>query len=111
MRVADLIRYEVRVSSPLSLQASEPEPDIAVITRDAPRPHHPATATLIVEVALYAAAGVDDCWVVDLDGRRVVVQREPSARGYGELCCAGAGRRDAARPPTEAGGRGGIIAG
>ena len=61
-----------------------------------PRPYHPATATLIVEVAvsslqrdlgvkseLYARAGVEEYWVLDLDGRRLVVQHRPVAHGYG----------------------------
>ena len=45
-------RYQVRVGAPLSLGASEPEPDLMVIERDAPRPYHPATASLVIEVAV-----------------------------------------------------------
>ena len=91
-------RYQVRVGSPLTLEGSEPEPDLAVIPRDAPRPYHPATAALVIEVSvsslqrdlvrkpsLYAAAGVDEYWVVDLDGRRVVVHRDPRSDGYAEV--------------------------
>ena len=40
--------YEVRVSSPLTLEGSEPEPDLSVIPHDAPRPYHPSTAALVV---------------------------------------------------------------
>jgi hypothetical protein len=60
-----------------ALEDSEPEPDLAVIALNAPRPYHPATATLIVEVAvsslrrdlgtkaeLYARASVPQYWVL-----------------------------------------------
>ncbi len=89
MRAVDLDAVEVRVASPLTLGNSEPEPDLAVIPLNAPRPYHPATASLIVEVAvsslrrdlgtkteLYARAGIPEYWVLDLDGRRLVVQRD-----------------------------------
>jgi Uma2 family endonuclease len=78
-------RYEVRVGAPLTIGTSEPEPDLAVIPHSAPRPHHPATAALVVEVAvssltrdlidkppIYAQAGVPVYWVVDLNGQRGV---------------------------------------
>src|SRR5437016_3155148 len=45
-------RYEVRVGAPLTIGMSEPEPDLTVIPYSAPRPHHPATAALVVEVAV-----------------------------------------------------------
>jgi Uma2 family endonuclease len=92
--------FEVRVASPLTLEGSEPEPDLAVIPRDAPRPYHPATASLVIEVsasslrrdlgvkaALYARAGVTEYWVLDLAHRRLVVHRNPSvtAGTYAEL--------------------------
>jgi Uma2 family endonuclease len=98
MRSVDADAFEVRVASPLTLVDSEPEPDLAVIPLAAPRPYHPATATLVVEVAvsslqrdlgvksgLYARAGVTEYWVVDLDGRRLVVHRDadPAGVAYG----------------------------
>src|SRR5688572_19693815 len=48
----DRRQYQVRVGAPLSLGTSEPEPDVMVIEQDAPRPYHPATASLVVEVAV-----------------------------------------------------------
>ena len=82
MQAVDLDRYEVRVASPLTLEDSEPEPDLAVIALDAPRPYHPATATLLIEIAasslhrdldtktgIYATAGVPEYWVLDLAQR------------------------------------------
>jgi Uma2 family endonuclease len=107
MRGVDAGAFEVRVASPLTLEDSEPEPDLAVISLAAPRPYHPATAALVVEVAvsslqrdlgvksgLYARAGVTEYWVVDLDGRRLVVQREPNPVGaaYGNRTEYGPGR-------------------
>lgn len=94
----DRDRYQVRVGSPLTLAGSEPEPDLTVIPHDAPRPYHPATAALVIEVSvsslrrdlvrkasLYAAAGVDEYWVIDLDGRRAIVHRDPRDDGYAEV--------------------------
>jgi Uma2 family endonuclease len=97
IHAVDLDVFEVRVASPLTFEDSEPEPDLAVIALSAPRPYHPATATLIVEIAvsslrrdlgakteLYARAGVPEYWVLDLDHRRLVVQRDvrPDAGKY-----------------------------
>lgn len=78
------------VSSPISL----PEPDIAVAPAggwDA----YPAGALLVIEVsvtsgavdlgrkaAIYAAAGIPEYWVLDLDARRLVVHRDPAAERY-----------------------------
>jgi len=91
-------RHQVRVGSPLTLEGSEPEPDLAVIAHDAPRPYHPATAALVIEVSvsslqrdlvrkpsLYAAAGVGEYWVIDLDGRRAVIHRDPCSDGYADV--------------------------
>ncbi len=88
-------RFEVGVQTALTLGGSEPEPDLAVIATDVPRPYHPATATLIIEVAvssqdrdlrqkpvLYAHAGVAEYWVVNLDAGLVVVHRDPTDTGY-----------------------------
>lgn len=86
-------QFTVRPQLPLELgQASDPEPDLAVVAgpyKSQPRTH-PATAVLIVEVAdsslaydtgdkanLYAAAGITDYWVVDLNHSRLVVFRDP----------------------------------
>ena len=85
------------MASALTLERSEPEPDLIVIPHDAPRPYHPATAALVIEVsgsslrrdvvrkpALYAA-GVDEYWVIDLDGQRAIVYRDPRPDGYAEV--------------------------
>jgi Uma2 family endonuclease len=104
-------RFEVRVGAALSLDGSEPEPDLMVIERDVPRPYHPATATLAVEVsvsslrrdlnrkaALYAQAGVQEYWVFDVGGRRVVVHRTPRAGTYTDVSELRAGGRITGAP-------------
>lgn len=85
--------YLVRVQLPLSLGLdSDPEPDVAVVrggARDYLR-SHPDHALLVVEVAessleydrrrkagVYAEAGIQDYWIVDLAGRRIEVRRKP----------------------------------
>jgi Uma2 family endonuclease len=91
----DQARHEILVAAPLTLAASEPEPDLAVVERDAPHPYHPGTAVLVIEVAvssqrrdlrvkppIYARAGVPLYWVVDLDRRRAVVHSRPGEDGY-----------------------------
>jgi Uma2 family endonuclease len=104
VRSLDLDRFEVRVSAALTTGTSEPEPDIMVIERDAPRPYHPGTAGLIIEVAvfsqrrdlrhkppIYAGAGVPDYWVVDLDAGSVVVHGSPRDGAYERTEVVGAG--------------------
>ena len=94
----DLEHYEVRIASALTTDRSEPEPDVMVIELDAPRPYHPGTAALMIEVAvssqrrdlrvkppIYARAGIPLYWVIDLDGRRAVVHEQPGPGGYGHV--------------------------
>jgi Uma2 family endonuclease len=97
-RRVDLTRYELGVGSALTLERSEPEPDLIVIDRDTPQPYHPSTAILVVEVSvsslrrdllrkheLYSRAGVPEYWVVDVDGRRVVVHQQPHEGAYQQI--------------------------
>lgn len=116
----DRKHYKVRVASSLTLDDSEPEPDLAVIPVGVARPYHPATASLVVEVAVsslrrdlmqkttpYARAGVLEYWVIDLAGRRAVVHRRPGDDGYAESFVVGAGDELTAAsvelPPLELG--------
>ena len=87
--------WQIDSQLPIALDdSSEPEPDVAVVARDAGhyRDAHPSRPTLIVEVAessyrvdrdykapLYARAGVPECWIVDLAGAALEVHREPAA--------------------------------
>jgi Uma2 family endonuclease len=83
----------VRLQAPVSLdEESEPEPDL-VLVRGSPgdyRASHPARPVLAVEVAetslefdrerkgsLYARAGIQDYWIVNLVDRALEVYREP----------------------------------
>jgi Uma2 family endonuclease len=94
----DLDRYEVRIGAPLSIGDSEPEPDLIVIERGTSQPYHPATASLVIEVAvssqrrdlrvkpaIYARAGVPVYWVIDVDGGRAVAHSEPGDQGYASV--------------------------
>lgn len=89
--------WDVRAQLPLALGAwSEPEPDVSVVPgsyadyRDA----HPGSAALVVEVAetslpfdrtektaVYAGAGIPECWIVNLLDGRLEVYREPAPSG------------------------------
>ena len=89
--------WRIRSRSPLVLgQDLDPEPDLAVVP-GTPRDYmgHPTTADLVVEVSdssldfdtnekrlLYATAGIRDYWVVDINGRRLLVYRDPQAGDY-----------------------------
>lgn len=89
----------VRTQLPLQLDAySKPEPDVAVVRgqiRDYARVH-PTTALMVVEVSdstltydrdrkaeLYAAAGIQEYWIVNLNDRILEVHRQPVEVGSG----------------------------
>lgn len=103
-------RFEVGVQTALTLERSEPEPDLSVIRVDAPRAYHPSTAALVIEVAVssqlrdlhqkpsvYARGGIEEYWVIDLDARRAVIHRDPSGDGYELVAEIDAGGSVAAR--------------
>ncbi len=84
--------YLVRYPGPLTLGASEPEPDIAVVEGDDETyaDHHPTTALLVVEfsdtsleydrrekLSLYAKAGIPEYWIVNLQTNTLEAYREP----------------------------------
>jgi Uma2 family endonuclease len=87
----------LRQQSPLMLgQYTDPKPDLAIVP-GRPRDYagHPTTAVLVIEVAdssldfdtnvkrlLYARAGIREYWVVDINGRRLLVYRDPPAGDY-----------------------------
>ena len=88
----------VSVQNPIRLgEHVEPQPDVVVLRTGGPRNRVPLAehTLLIVEVAdtslahdrytkapLYARAGIPECWIVDLNGERIEVYREPSQAGY-----------------------------
>ncbi len=88
--------FFVRAQMPLRQGNHDPEPDIAVVP-GGPRDYTqmPTAALLVVEVAdssfyydtgtkaqIYAAAGLADYWVLDIEDRRLLVFRDPDASGY-----------------------------
>jgi Uma2 family endonuclease len=90
--------YTIRVQHPLAVsEASEPEPDLAVVPGSA-RDYvdaHPSSAALVVEVSdtsleydrkrkarVYAEAGIADYWIVNVVEGILEVHRDPGASGY-----------------------------
>lgn len=82
-------RYRVQLPLVLGLD-TDPMPDIAVIRGVPGAVVHPTIADLVIEIAdsslhfdtttkaeLYATAGIADYWVLDVDGRRLLVFRDP----------------------------------
>lgn len=92
-------RALVRIQLPLALgDLSEPEPDVAIVENGDYSAEHPTAALLVIEVAqsslrtdrdikmqLYAAAGIPECWLVDVAARAVDVYRGPAPGGYSSL--------------------------
>jgi len=94
LRVAFGPGWLVRVQAPLAAgRRSEPEPDVYVAS-GAPRDYlreHPTRPALVVEVAhsrlrldrtrkaaIYARAGVEDYWILNLVDRVLEIHREPA---------------------------------
>jgi Uma2 family endonuclease len=87
--------HRVRIQMPFDAPGdSMPEPDAAVITTEASRRlPHPNAAILVIEVSdssieldrdkvlEYAAAGVPEYWIVDVNARQVEVYRQPVPDG------------------------------
>ncbi|MBE7494382.1 MAG: Uma2 family endonuclease [Verrucomicrobiaceae bacterium] len=80
----------IRQEAPLTLTDSEPEPDISIVPgRRADYAEHPATALLVVEVAIttlhedremadvYAEAGVAEFWLLNGAEKCIEVYRDP----------------------------------
>jgi Uma2 family endonuclease len=84
---------QARVQDLLRVEGGFVVPDLMVI-EPPPRGTHPETALLIVEVSVttlrydrrkavrYARAGVDEYWVVDGPGRRLIQHLDPTPDGY-----------------------------
>ena len=110
--------WRMCVQMPLILgQSTDPEPDIAVVA-GSPRSAatHPTTAALVVEIAdsslrydttvklgVYAAGGIADYWVLDVNARQLLVFRDPrpdpaAAHGYTYLTQRALSPADAVAP-------------
>ncbi len=87
----------VRVQNPIQLgEYGEPEPDLAVVRNAAYFDRHPQAADvlLIIEVSetslnydksikvpYYARYEIPEVWIIDLDGKRITVNRKPLSNG------------------------------
>ncbi|MGH2716994.1 MAG: Uma2 family endonuclease [Actinomycetota bacterium] len=96
------IQGSVRLS-----ERSEPQPDVAVVRMDrdySTQLPGPADILLLIEVAdtslgydqaiklpLYARAGVDELWIIDLAGQRINRYRSPEGDGYDDVATLGPG--------------------
>lgn len=95
-------RAIVRVQGPVPARPrSEPQPDIALLRRQADfyRKAHPEAPNvfLVVEVAetslaydhaklrIYATGGIQEVWIVDLRGDRIEVYRDLRGESYGDV--------------------------
>jgi Uma2 family endonuclease len=106
LRMAFGVGWWVRNQSPLILgQDTDPEPALAVVP-GRPRDYvgHPTTAELVVEVAdssldfdtnekrlLYATAGIREYWVADINGRQLLVYRDPESGDFAVRLALGPG--------------------
>ena len=92
-------RAWVRVQLPFAASdISEPEPDLAVMPPGDYHDEHPARALLVIEVAdsslredrdlkspIYAAAGVPEFWLIDVNAETVTVYRNPDGASWTEM--------------------------
>jgi Uma2 family endonuclease len=90
-------RYRIRGGAPVIVpdHTSLPEPDLAVVEARSYAERHPSSALFAIEVSvsslridlnvkapLYAAAGIPEYWVIDVDHARVEVFTDPGDDGY-----------------------------
>ena len=92
-------KADVRFNGPITLSDSEPEPDIAIVRlpESSYYNRHPGPKDIfwIVEVAktslkkdleiklaIYATAGIQEYWVLDLSTKQVIVFRNPQEGKY-----------------------------
>jgi Uma2 family endonuclease len=94
-------RAVVRVQLPFAASdASEPEPDLALVPPRRYADSHPSQAFLIIEVAdtsldhdrltkapLYATSGVPEYWIVDVKARRIEVYDTVADERYARVRC------------------------
>ncbi|MDG2616933.1 Uma2 family endonuclease [Thermoleptolyngbya sichuanensis A183] len=94
-------RALLRFQDPVQLSDfSQPEPDVAMVHPDPLdyEDHHPTPAEifLLIEVAdstlrrdrdlkvpVYGRSGIQECWILDVQERRLYVFRDPGGAGYG----------------------------
>lgn len=96
----DRTRHQLMVTGSMTVGASEPEPDVAVLERAVPALAHPSRALLVIEVAVSSrdrdlrvkptiyAPHVAEYWVVDLERVCVAVHRQAVAGAYRDITIA-----------------------
>jgi Uma2 family endonuclease len=98
----------IQVQNPIVLPSgSVPQPDLSLLRADYQRGRLPQAAdvVLLIEVAdisvsydrtvklpLYAAAGIPEAWLVDLNVPRLERQTDPGPDGYQQIALAGRGK-------------------
>jgi Uma2 family endonuclease len=108
LELGDRRRCIPHIQNPIRLpDRSMPHLDFVALRLGTPRrTPRPEDILLIAEVAdtslnhdrhtkgrLYAQAGIPEYWIVDLNGERIEVYREPSADGYHSMHLYGRGER------------------
>ena len=104
---ADYVNIQLPIDvSEAENETNEPEPDAAVLAQSGEAYLNgnpgPSELLLVIEVsdsslyfdlhkkaALYARATIQEYWVVDIAGRRMVVHRQPTSQGYAEILAYG----------------------
>jgi Uma2 family endonuclease len=117
----ELVRVQLSMeASAPDRETSEPEPDLAVLAAakaDFKRRHpNGSELALIVEIAdtslrqdtikkrgIYARAGVPEYWVLDLNGRRLIVHRDLDARSGQYLAIQNYGADESVPVPSRLG--------
>ncbi|BAZ42634.1 hypothetical protein NIES4101_86030 [Calothrix sp. NIES-4101] len=89
----------IREAAPITLANSEPEPDIAIVKlpRENYRTRHPGvddifwvievsdstlTKDLDIKLKMYAAAGIQEYWIIDVKNKLLIVLRSPQNDDY-----------------------------
>lgn len=102
LMVAVLPKYHLKIQGTINLGEGQIfDPDVAVIRRynnDTYKHRHPGPddIPLIIEAAassmkrdaqvkmpIYAAAGIPEYWIADIENQTLIVHREPMVNGYG----------------------------
>lgn len=106
--VAELLRdklkgmAKIRESHPITLDNSEPEPDIAIVRlpKTIYTEHHPYPQDIywLIEISnrtlskdltektiIYARNGIPEYWVIDLINKRLIVHTDPQSNRYSQI--------------------------
>jgi Uma2 family endonuclease len=92
-------KADVRFNGPITLSDSEPEPDIAIVRlpESSYNDRHPGSQDIFwiieiaktslkkdleIKLAIYATAGIEEYWVLDLATKQVIVFRNPQGSQY-----------------------------